>query len=138
MSLPLILCKVKPYFSCPDNTASSLTRCSSADAMQGTIRIRYLDWVAPQPNVLIAGAGCGAEAAEGAAGDGSMPGSSPAERLAAASAPAVEPGMPPAVSPSERFETIIASDVLYEVWPPPQKKLTFKSLFKSCGVLVKP
>ena len=26
--------------------------------------------------------------------------------------------MPPAVAPGERFETIIASDVLYEVRPP--------------------
>lgn len=101
--------------------ARFLTRCSSADALQGTIRIRYLDWAAPQPDALCADAACGAAAAEDAAGDGSFPDSSSACCLAAANAAAVEAGMPPAVSPSERFDTIIASDVLYEVRPPPAK-----------------
>ena len=90
--------------------------------MQGTIRIRYLDWAAPQPDALDASAVCDAGATADVAAAGAAPDRSSAERPAAASAPAAEPGMPPAVAPGERFETIIASDVLYEVWPPPHNK----------------
>ncbi|KAK9833379.1 hypothetical protein WJX81_000333 [Elliptochloris bilobata] len=71
---------------------------------QGTLRVRFLDWAALQP------------AAQRASANSEL---SPAINPNAAGAP-VEPGMPPSVDPEERFETIIASDVLYEA---PQAKL---------------
>ena len=98
--------------------AQSSTKCISAGALQGTMRIRYLDWAAPLPDAGCAGAACEAEDTGDAAALAGAPDPGSAERVAAAGAAPVEPGMPPAVGPSERFETIIASDVLYEVWPP--------------------
>ena len=41
--------------------AQSSTKCISAGALQGTMRIRYLDWAAPLPDAGCAGAACEAE-----------------------------------------------------------------------------
>lgn len=97
---------------------------------QGEMRVRFLDWAAPQPAPLVAGSdpvpasgspplSPGALATQPdmpppAADSGPDPVPAPNPVLFS-EAPAAEPGLPPPVAPHERFDTVIASDVVYEV-----------------------
>jgi hypothetical protein len=102
------------------------------------MRVRFLDWAAAAHALAGQGAqgpadsgsapspapgGAPRPAATAASDVGVLPGAggeaSPAagEHVRCSSAVAAQPGMPPELPPDERFATVIASDVLYEVRP---------------------
>jgi len=120
---------------------------------QGAMRVRFLDWAAPQPAPPVAGSGpvpasgsppllAGALAAQPDApppmspaadsGPAPVPGPNPVTHP---EAPAAEPGLPPPMAPHERFDTVIASDVVYEVRVPTDQGLgnMFATLMLLCS-----
>ena len=103
---------------------------------QGAMRVRFLDWAAPQPAPPVAGSDAVPASGSQALSPGALatqpdmpppmppaadsnPGPTSAPDLVTfPEAPAAEPGLPPPVAPHERFDTVIASDVVYEARVP--------------------